>query len=116
MGAPSYFPAIWSWVKVLLDPVTANKLRFLSPEEILPTLETIMDIEDIPQMYGGKLPYEPGMAPILDKQICDTLGLGDKGLPEGPVHWVNRPDGSKAAVAVGAVKGEKRRAEFATVS
>jgi hypothetical protein len=77
-----------------------------------------MDIEDIPQRYGGKLHTEPGMMPNLDKKLGDVLQWApssDKSLPPGPLHWVNGPDGSKTAVAVGVVNGEIRHSEFATI-
>lgn len=103
-------------MKLLLDPVTASKVRILTPQEVLPVLESYMGIEDIPQKYGGKLPTEPGMMPILDKHASDLLewSSSEKSIPPGPIHWVKGPDGSKKAVAVGIENGEKRRSEFAT--
>ena len=102
----------------MLDPVTVSKIKIPSPSEVLPLLETYMDIEDIPQRYGGKLHTEPGMMPNLDKKLSDVLQWApssDKSLPPGPLHWINGLDGSKIAVAVGVVNGEKRRSEFATI-
>ncbi|TVY82027.1 Phosphatidylinositol/phosphatidylcholine transfer protein SFH1 [Lachnellula suecica] len=118
VGAPSYFGVIWSWVKLLLDPSTASKVRVLAPNEILPTLEEFIDIENIPEKYGGKLPTTAGMMPTLDKEIIDLLGWApesEKSLPAGPLHWIKGANGSKTAVAVGMVKGEKRCSEFATL-
>ena len=77
-----------------------------------------MDIEDIPERYGGKLQTDPRMAPNLDKKLSDVLQWApssEKSLPPGPLHWVNGHDGSKTAVAIGAVNGENRRVEFATI-
>lgn len=98
--------------------MTASKVRVLTPQEVLPVLESYMDIENIPQKYGGKLPTEPGMMPILDQHASDLLewsSSSEKSLPRGPIHWEKGPDGSKKAVAIGVENGEQRRSEFATV-
>lgn len=105
-------------MKPLLDPVTVSKVQILSPKEILPVLEEYMDKEDIPVRYGGKLPTKPGMMPQLDAKLSEVLqwsSSSEISLPPGPLHWVNDPDGSRTAVAVGAVKGEQRRSEFASL-
>lgn len=98
--------------------MTVPKVQLPSPEELLPLLETYMHIEDIPQKYGGELKTEGGKMPVLDSKISDVLEwapASEKSLPPGPLHWVNGPDGSKTAVAVGVVNGEKRCVEFASI-
>jgi len=78
-----------------------------------------MHIEDIPQKYGGELKTEVGMMPNLDRKISEVLewapSSSEKSLPPGPLHWVHSPGGSKTAVAVGVVNGEKRCVEFASI-
>ena len=118
IGAPSYFSTVWGWVKNWVDPVTVAKLQLVAPNEVLSTLTSLVDIANIPKKYGGELAFEPGMSPMLDDKIHERLNWtqsSDGKYPDGPIQWVNNADGSKTAVAVGTVAGEKRRYEFATL-
>ena len=111
MGAPSYFSAMWRWVKGWLDPVTVSKIVILSPEKVLPTLEEYIDIANIPKRFGGGLEFELGSKPLLDSVInglLTWLPAGNKTLPMGPLKWIDGADGSRIAVAVGKDGGNVR--------
>ena len=118
IGAPRYFSTIWAWVQSWIDPGTAAKLQLVAPGEVLPTLRSFIHLRDIPEKYGGGLHYEVGMAPVLDSKLCQLLGWpseSGKGMPKGPMHWVDEPAGSKVAIAVGSIGGTKRYEQFATL-
>ena len=93
----------------------------LSANQVLPTLSTFIDIEDIPRKYGGKLDFECGMMPVLDPQIRDCLDI--KGGPEGeklfvsaPVRWIEAgEDGEMTALGVGSINGKPRQETVATL-
>jgi len=67
------------------------------------TLEKYIDPENIPQAYGGKLPFKFGDMPLLDPTIISALdtrfsdceGLptqrGEPTLPIGPIKWREAP-------------------------
>jgi hypothetical protein len=87
----------------------------------LSSLSESYDPIDIPRKYGGKFDFEFGMQPSLDPQIRDMITWlpseygGSSGeqteLPMGPMRWVDGKEGKRIAVAVGMVKGGKRRLE-----
>jgi len=62
-------------------------------------LRDLIDTEDLPQSYGGKLEWKYGDEPNLDKE-CSNLISGDT-LPKGPVLFVDgavtRPEGMHAS-------------------
>lgn len=95
IGAPSFFPTVWSWIKRWFDPITVSKIFILSSADMKPTLEKYIDIENIPKKYGGQLDYEWGMMPILEPQIADSLNWkedgpllkGQRTIPTGPIKW-----------------------------
>ncbi|KAL2220143.1 putative phosphatidylinositol transporter [Thermoascus aurantiacus ATCC 26904] len=94
IGAPSFFPTVWGWIKRWFDPVTTSKIFILSPSEVLPTLTAFMDPSSIPKQYGGELDWEWGDMPNLDepaRQLAGGLEIppkpGEKkpGFVKGPV-------------------------------
>ena len=95
IGAPSFFPTVWGWIKRWFDPITVSKIFILSAADMKPTLEKYIDIENIPVKYGGKLEYEWGMMPMLEPAIADTLTWkadgpllkGSRTIPTGPIKW-----------------------------
>ncbi|KAF7358981.1 CRAL-TRIO domain-containing protein [Mycena sanguinolenta] len=123
IGAPSFFPTVWSWIKRWFDPATTAKLFVLSASEVTPTLTRFMRPEDLPKKYGGELDWGYGMAPSLDTELAALLkrpaaeggGEGGNGLEKGkwvrgPLRWVPDTDGARGAkiVARGTVGGKPR--------
>ena len=121
IGAPSFFPTVWGWIKKWFDPITTSKIFILSTHEVLPTLTTFMDIEDVPKKYGGKLDFECGKLPVLDPQIkqCLTIAPGpdaEKLFLTTPVHWIDAgEDGEMKALGVGSLDGKQRIEPLATL-
>jgi CRAL/TRIO domain len=97
IGAPSFFPTVWSWIKRWFDPVTVSKIFILSQAEALPTLEKYIPIENIPTLYGGKLDFKWGDLPVIEPDIADAFEwVDDSGsssaeterkVPMGPLKW-----------------------------
>ncbi|KAJ2991237.1 hypothetical protein NUW58_g343 [Xylaria curta] len=105
LNAPSYFSKVWALIKGFIDPKTATKLVIVHPPDVLTTLLETIDIECIPERYGGKSGGEYGLVPRVDG-LKGLLGVEE--LPEGPIKWtVNQ--GNRTAVAVGARGGEERK-------
>lgn len=73
IGAPSFFPTVWGWVKRWFDPITVSKIFILAAADVKPTLLQYMDEENIPTKYGGKLDFKFGDMPILEPAIADSL-------------------------------------------
>ncbi|KAI9761642.1 MAG: hypothetical protein M4579_000876 [Chaenotheca gracillima] len=137
IGAPSFFPVVWGWIKKWFDPITTSKIFILSAHEVKPTLTKFIDLANIPKKYGGELEYEFGMMPVLDAAAQDSLtwstsgeANGDSGhkqktFPIGPMRWVDQDiteangDGEKAGqqkdlIAMGSVQGKERRQKIAS--
>lgn len=112
IGAPSFFPTVWNWIKRWFDPITVSKIFILSANEVKPTLERFIDINNIPSSYGGKLEWKWGQLPALEPEILETMGWptdGSKSIPTGPIKWKEASDGSKVeAHAVGSQQGQRR--------
>ena len=127
IGAPSWFPTMWKWIKGFFDPIVVGKMFVLAPNEVLSTLQQHIDHENIPKQYGGGLDYTFGDMPLLDTAMVEGLGAvwGDQAagatgangsgdaaqarrLPIGPIKWEEGTDGRMRAVAVGSVKGKRR--------
>lgn len=121
IGAPSFFPTVWGWVKRWFDPITVSKIFILSASEVKPTLLQYMDEENIPVKYGGKLDFKFGDMPILEPAIADSLDWQDdtrkgsfRSLPTGPIKWQKGEDGKMQAIAVGTVNGNRRNLPIGT--
>ncbi|KAF2399950.1 CRAL/TRIO domain-containing protein [Trichodelitschia bisporula] len=129
IGAPSFFPTVWSWIKRWFDPITVSKIFILSAADMKPTLEKYIDPANIPRKYGGTLDYEFGMLPILEPAIQDALTWlpspptdtsldvqnGARTIPTGPIKWHEIKDGHMEATAVGSEAGKPRKRPIATV-
>jgi len=122
IGAPSFFPTVWGWIKRWFDPITVSKIFILSKQDMLKTLEEFMDIENIPKKYGGKLDYEFGQLPNLDPAIVKELNFinphtehGRKTFPTGPIRWRKSSNGELVATAVGSVHGKRRETPIASL-
>jgi hypothetical protein len=114
IGAPSFFPTVWGWVKRWFDPITVSKIFILSASEVKPTLLQYMDEENIPKKYGGKLDFKFGDLPMLEPAIADSLDWqqdirkgGFRSFPTGPIKW-QKENGKMQAVAVGTQGGSRR--------
>jgi len=122
IGAPSFFPTVWGWIKRWFDPITVSKIFILSKQDMLKTLEEFMDIENIPKKYGGRLDYEFGQLPNLDPAIAKELNFinphtehGRKTFPTGPIRWRKNSNGELVATAVGSVHGKRRDTPVASL-
>lgn len=99
IGAPSFFPTVWSWVKKWFDPITVvsfvfsreesrityfqkltrnfykqqSKIFILSKQDQYSTLAKYIDPENIPEQYGGKLKYKFGDLPNIDPDLHKVL-------------------------------------------
>jgi hypothetical protein len=122
IGAPSFFPTVWGWVKRWFDPITVSKIFILSAAEVKPTLLQYMEEENIPKKYGGKLDFKFGDMPMLEPAIADSLEWHDetrkggfRSFPTGPIKWQRGADGKMQAVAVGSKNGTKRNMPIAEI-
>lgn len=112
VGAPSFFPTVWSWIKRWFDPVTTSKIFILSAAEVKPTLHSFMDTSSIPKQYGGDLDWKWGDMPNLDDEAKSVIGgvasagAGGECL-KGPMTF----QGDKIEV-LGRENGESRRREI----
>ena len=106
IGAPSFFPTVWGWIKRWFDPVTVSKIFILSHHDVKPTLEKYMHPDDFPKQYGGNLDWEWGHNPALGEAEKEaTCRDGHREWIPGPCLWVD-----EKRVAVGSVHGKDRRA------
>lgn len=108
MNAPAFFPAAWKWIKPWIEAGTAEKLIFLSGEEVLATLKEHMEIDSIPKRWGGELEWSHGMLPDLEWRVKEKLGWSEtQNLPVGPLKW--RDEGNElAACLTGCENGVRR--------
>ncbi|KAF3929925.1 Patellin-3 [Arthrobotrys entomopaga] len=117
IGAPSFFPTVWGWIKRWFDPVTVSKIFILSPQEVYPTLEKYIEKKNIPKQYGGDLDFEFGSFPNLDDEAKELLADFDNTTPtgwvKGPIRWVNGDGPDARVVAVGSVDGAPRKTVLA---
>ncbi|KAJ7235158.1 CRAL-TRIO domain-containing protein [Mycena haematopus] len=112
IGAPSFFPTVWGWIKRWFDPGTTAKLFVLAAADVQPTLTRFMRPADLPRKYGGELEWSYGMPPSLDGEIARVVrglgGVGGEGKwVKGPLRWVAEKEGAKI-VARGTVGGKPR--------
>lgn len=111
IGAPSFFPTIWVWIKSWFDQNTVSKIVIVPAGKELAVLSESYNIADIPRKYGGEFDFEFGMPPSLDPGITSVINwLNDNTeLPIGPMRWTHIDDDKKTAVAVGRVEGQERK-------
>ena len=117
IGAPSYFPTVFSWIKKWVDPNTVKKLHILQPPEVLPTLQKYVEMENIAQKFGGQFEYEHGMQPKLDPEVSQVLKWlpPNASLPVGPLKWIEQGKGKRVVLAVGNNEGMERRDKVASL-
>lgn len=116
IGAPSFFPTVWGWIKRWFDPITTSKIFILSQHEMKATLESFIDPANIPKKYGGELEFNWGDMPVYDPALDDVITWkeGHKSFPHGPMFWHDKGDHIELE-AVGSINGEQRREIVATV-
>ena len=122
VGAPSFFPTVWGWVKRWFDPITVSKMFILSPANVYATLTQYIDHDNIPKKYGGGLDFEWGSMPVLEPQIDAQVKWvnpdvqnGKNTFPIGPHRWEKGPNGEMQAWGVGSENGKPRRRLVLTV-
>ena len=122
MGAPAFFPTVWSWIKRWFDPITVSKIFILSHNDVFRTLSTFIDLDNIPKKYGGNLHFDFGEFPTIDPAYADRLQWKyplptgeERRWPKGPMAWQHREDGAVDLLAVGSVDGKPRRETVATL-
>lgn len=99
-----------------LDPGTAAKVVILTSSEVLPTLLTYVDRENIPVKFGGMLSFVHGQSPDIDPGTQKTLLFpqdSEKKLPPGPLKWIVDEDNLRTVVAVGTDGGVPRFKQIA---
>ena len=116
IGAPSFFNTIWDWAKGWFDPITVSKIFILNDKNMLSELSKVVDVENIPKKYGGKLDWSFGDMPFLGPNITEALRWkevveekGHKTLPKGPIRWEYDADGDLVAIAIGTEAGKPRK-------
>ncbi|KAJ7127584.1 CRAL-TRIO domain-containing protein [Mycena crocata] len=111
LGAPSFFPTVWNWIKRWFDPVTTSKIFILAEADMKQTLTRFVRPADLPKKYGGELEWEYGMAPSVDSEVLTALtGFegGASAWPRGPLRCVAQPGAGAKVVARGTAAGKKR--------
>lgn len=114
---------MWNWIKKWFDPITVSKIFILSQSSMKSTLEQYIEPENIPKKYGGRLDWDWGDLPILDRDIQSALHWenpskgpqGQNAFPSGPVRWQTNEKGEMVAIAVGTVHGKQRNQRVATI-
>ena len=117
VGAPYFFPTIWSLVTRWFDPATTRKIFVLPASTARATLEQFIAPENIPTRFGGGLEWETGDHPAPDEETRTMIGKLTGGWVDGPIRYIARPGGPGGDVlmAVGSEDGKPRRevlAEF----
>ena len=80
-----------------------------------------IDIDSIPQKYGGGLKFRCGDLPNLDPELRDYLDLApvpdaERYFLTAPVHWLDAgEDGEMSALSVGTSDGKQRQERIATL-
>lgn len=118
IGAPSFFPTVWGWIKRWFDPITTSKIFIISSSDVKKTLESFIDPANIPKKYGGQLEFQFGDMPVLDPHLEGVLKWeGErKDFPMGPMYWTDRGKEIEA-VAVGSTEvGKERREDVCKVT
>ncbi|KAJ5908468.1 hypothetical protein N7495_001150 [Penicillium taxi] len=88
VGAPSFFPTVWGWIKRWFDPGTTSKIFILSAAEVKPTLTSFMDPASIPKRFGGDLEWEWNDLPNLDEPAHELL----QGVEQSPAAGKTKPE------------------------
>ncbi|KAJ6781272.1 hypothetical protein PWT90_05031 [Aphanocladium album] len=119
VGAPPFFSTVFGWIKGWLDPVTVSKIRIVGRDDVLSSLEEIVEKCHIPKQYGGELEYNFGDAPALDPALKDTFTWAGEysSLPLAPLIWepVEGSPDKVACLRVGSDNGQTVRETVCTI-
>ena len=114
VGAPYFFPTIWSLVTRWFDPATTKKILVLSASEATETLTSFIAPENLPKRFGGSLDWTFPMSPTPDAETRLLIGhLADKWV-EGPIRYISQ-DEEDVLMAVGSQDGRSRRETLARI-
>ncbi|THH23072.1 hypothetical protein EUX98_g8108 [Antrodiella citrinella] len=84
VNSPSFFPTVWGWIKGWFDEGTRTKIHVLGKDPG-PVLRTLIDEDDLPRPYGGKLDWKFEQEPSLDTTTQEYVAQ----MPKGPVLWID---------------------------
>jgi hypothetical protein len=118
IGAPFFFGTVWGWIKRWFDPITVSKIFILNAHEVKPTLESFIELRNIPKKYGGELDYEWGRLGVPDPQWEGVVQWenGHSKFPTGPLLWEDSEDGTKlSCIAYGYQDGKPRHETICTI-
>ncbi|KAF9555314.1 CRAL/TRIO domain-containing protein [Agrocybe pediades] len=79
INSPSFFPTIWNWVKGWFDEGTRQKIHVLGRDPGTALCELI-DVKDLPSVYGGQLPWKYEDEPLLDEDTKLAVTEFPKGV------------------------------------
>ena len=114
VGAPYFFPTIWSLVTRWFDPATTKKIFVLSASEATETLTKFIAPENLPKRFGGSLDWTFPMRPLPDAETQLIIGrLADKWV-DGPIRYLPE-DNEDVLMAVGSQNGQLRRETLARI-
>lgn len=116
VGAPYFFPTIWSLVMRWFDPATTRKISVLPASQATKILTEYIDPANLPKRFGGTLEWTFPMHPVPDAETERMIGTLANKWVEGPIRCISRPDGY-LVLAVGKQNGKERReilADFTT--
>lgn len=108
VGAPYFFPTIWSLLTRWFDPATTRKIFVLPASQANATLLQFIEPENLPRRFGGGLDWSMGMHPIPDAATAAMVGSLADGWIDGPLRYISRPEGD-ILMAVGSKDGQLRR-------
>ncbi|CCU75891.1 unnamed protein product [Blumeria hordei] len=116
IGAPSFFPTVWSWIKKWFDVNTTSKIFIISAAETQKTLEAFIEPQNLPKKYGGELEFQYGDLPKLHANMEENISWeGDySSFPGGPMYWIEN-DETLVAYAAGSSSGAVRNGKICTI-
>ena len=93
VGAPYFFPTVWSLITRWFDPNTTKKIFVLGAGQARETLLKYVQKEDLPVKFGGELEWKMGDHPNPDEEAKAMVGKLRDGWIDGPIRYVERPEG-----------------------
>ncbi|KAI9724635.1 MAG: hypothetical protein M1828_003659 [Chrysothrix sp. TS-e1954] len=123
IGAPSFFPTVWGWVKRWFDPITVSKIFILPQHEVKSVLTQYVDISNIPTKYGGELKWTWGNPPSLEPSIQKAISWknpskdanGNNTFPGCPVRWREGSDRRMHGIALGTINGKQQEIDIGSL-
>ena len=108
VGAPFFFPTVWSMVTRWFDPNTTKKIFVLGSGQQKEMMLKYIDKKDLPERFGGELQWNMGDHPNPDDETRRMVGKLKDGWIDGPIRYISKPEGD-VLMAVGSVDGNLRR-------